>query len=77
MKKDDEFININKTMNIPDEMLLRQMELKEAALVEAKRDTTFEEFEKMYAEHIEGKIDPNLRVGNRPETVPWEEGSRA
>lgn len=63
-------------MNIPDEMLLRQIELKEAAMTESKRDRTFDEFFEMYGDHIQGKIDPSLRVGARPETVPFEEGSR-
>ena len=56
--KEDEKFTINKTMNIPDEMLLRQNELKKNADLEQKRDRTFDEFFESYADHINGKIDP-------------------
>lgn len=56
--KEETVININKTINIPDEMLQRQQELKSVAQEESKRDTTYEEFEAMYGDHLAGLIDP-------------------
>jgi hypothetical protein len=55
---EDENYKINKTINIPDELKLRQDELKKAAEEEFKKDTTFEEFFETYGDHIVGKIDP-------------------
>ena len=34
---------------------------------EEKRDMTWEEFLQQYESHIEGKVDPTTRTGNRPE----------
>ena len=75
-KKDGEatVINVNKTINIPDEMLQRQQELKMTANEEAKRDRTYEEFEAMYGDHLAGLIDPQSRVGGRPDTANFEDG---
>lgn len=36
---------------------------------EAKRDMTWEEFLQQYQDHIEGKVDPDTRTANRPETA--------
>ena len=72
--KDDTVINVNKTVNIPDEMLQRQVELKATAIEEAKRDRTYEEFEAMYGDHLAGLVDPQTRVGGRPETANFEDG---
>jgi len=36
---------------------------------EAKRDMTFNEFLDKYLDHIEGKIDADARLGNRPMTA--------
>lgn len=36
---------------------------------EAARDRTYTEFVEMFKDHIEGKVDPRDRVGNRPETA--------
>lgn len=41
---------------------------------EAKRDRTYEEFEAMYGDHLAGLIDPQTRVGGRPETANYEDG---
>ena len=38
LKSDDVAVNVNKTMQIVDEMLLRQEELKESAMADALRD---------------------------------------
>jgi hypothetical protein len=46
--------------------------MEAAAIADAKRDRTFEEFEEQYADHIAGKIDPALRVGNRPVTAGFD-----
>jgi|TARA_B110000285_G_scaffold209047_1_gene249707 hypothetical protein len=40
------------------------------------RDQTLDEFFEKYGDHIDGKVDPQTRVANRPETVPFEEGQR-
>lgn len=37
-------LNLNRTKDVPDEMLMRQLELKQVAVEEAARDRTFEEF---------------------------------
>ena len=57
-KGDATVINSNKTVNIPDEMLCRQVELKATAQEESKRDRTYEEFEQMYGDHLAGLVDP-------------------
>ena len=59
---------------VPDEMFIRSVELREAAYEDAKKDATFDNFKDLYHEHIHGKIDPSLRIGDRPETVPWNDG---
>ena len=46
--------------------------MEAAAIADAKRDRTFEEFEEQYLDHISGKIDPALRVGNRPVTAGYD-----
>ena len=76
-KEEEIVLNLNKTLTIPDDELKRQQEMEAAAIVEAKRDRTFEEFEEMYGDHILGKIDPELRVGGRPVTAGFgEEGQQ-
>ena len=67
-------ININKTINIPDDVQLRKLAMEAEAEKEAKRDRTFDEFFEMYGEHLAGKVDPQTRVGGRPETAPWDNG---
>lgn len=57
-EKEATVININKTINIPDEMMVRQQELKTVAQEESKRDRTYEEFEAMYGDHLAGLVDP-------------------
>jgi hypothetical protein len=36
------------------------------------RDKTFEEFMSEFKDHLEGKVDPTERIGERPETVAWD-----
>lgn len=72
--KEETVLNVNKTINVPDEMQQRQKELKETALEESKRERTFEEFEAMYGDHLNGLVDPQTRVGGRPETANFEDG---
>ena len=75
---EDPYLHINKTLTVPDDVLQRRLELGEAAEKEAKRDRTYEEFAELYGDHLEGKVDPDLRVGNRPATALMDEmGSRA
>jgi hypothetical protein len=52
-------------------MYIRSVELREKAVEESKKDQSFDQFKELYNEHMGGKIDPSLRVGGRPETVPW------
>lgn len=73
-EKEEYTLNINKTKNVADDVLQREREMEAAALAEAKRDKTFEEFEAMYSDHIAGKIDPAQRVAGRPVTAGFEEG---
>mmetsp|Transcript_1986 Transcript_1986/g.3492 ORF Transcript_1986/g.3492 Transcript_1986/m.3492 type:complete len:288 (+) Transcript_1986:10-873(+) len=70
-------LNINKTMNSPDDQLERHQQMKKQQEIEANRDKTFDEFEKTYLDHIKGKVDPSTRTGNRPESANMEDGSRA
>lgn len=72
--KESAVINCHKTLNIPDEMLSRQIELQNYAVEEAKRDRTYEEFEQMYGDHLNGLVDPATRVAGRPETADYEGG---
>jgi hypothetical protein len=37
-----------------------------------RKDKTYEEFMKNYKLHIEGKVDPNIRCADRPETAPFD-----
>lgn len=60
---------MNRTKDIPDEMLMRQIELKQIAVEEAKRDKTFEEFSDTFKDHLEGNVDPSTRTGGRPATA--------
>jgi hypothetical protein len=70
-------IHINRVMNIPDEAQIKQQKRAAEDEAEAKRDKTFNEFQEMYLDHIEGKIDPQTRVGDRPESAnPDEAKSR-
>ena len=62
-------LNYGRTYDIIDEELVRNREMQKEAEEEAKRDQTWEEFLKMYQDHIEGKIDPDTRTANRPETA--------
>ena len=68
VKDSDEVLGLhmNKTMSVPDERLIKHLELKAEAEADAARDRTFEEFKDMYLDHIEGNVDPNLRLMNRP-----------
>ena len=68
-----EHLQINKTLDIPDDVLQRNIILEKNAVAEAKRDRTFEEFSQMYEDHILGKIDPQERVGDRPVTAAIED----
>lgn len=54
--------------DVADEVAIRDCELKKTQEAEAARDKTFEEFMAMFQDHIEGKVDANTRVGNRPAT---------
>ena len=62
-------LNINRTMDIPDEALQRQIELEAIAKEETQRDKTFEEFLNSFGGHLAGEIDPKERIGDRPVTA--------
>lgn len=55
--------------DIYDEIELRQAQMVIVEEKELNRDRTFEEFLDMFQDHIEGKMDANERVGNRPTTA--------
>ena len=55
--------------DIPDEFAIRSVEVEKIEKKESARDRTYEEFLSMFADHIEGKVDPNERVGNRPDSA--------
>jgi hypothetical protein len=61
-----------RTMHILDEIEEKLKSDKAFEEVEAKRDMTYAEFMTQYLDHIEGKVDPDLRQ-DRPTTA--EEGS--
>lgn len=69
-------MNNNRTMNVPDEVLARNLEMEATAAEEAKRDRTYEEFLDEYEKHIKGEVDPNTRTANRPVTAAEDEGSK-
>lgn len=62
-------LHFGRFYDIPDEHELRSAHISKAEEKEAKRDRTFEEFLDMFKDHIEGKIDPETRIGNRPDTA--------
>ena len=72
--ENDGNLKINRTMTIPDDELKKQQEAQDLEKAEATRDRTFEEFEKMYGDHLAGKVDPALRVAGRPVTAGYEDG---
>lgn len=63
--------------DIPDEIELREAQMALVEEKEMKRDRTFEEFLDMFKDHIEGKVDANERVGNRPSTAEAQEAAAA
>ena len=66
-------INYGRLYDVPDEIMLRQRQMAKNEEIEATRDKTFDEFMEMFGEHIEGKVDPNTRVGGRPDTATARE----
>jgi hypothetical protein len=60
---------MNKTISVPDERLMKHLAAKEEAEAEAARDRTFEEFKDMYLDHIEGNVNPENRIMNRPDSA--------
>lgn len=55
--------------NVVDEIEERLKLQKIEDEKEAKRDMTYEEFLGKYIDHIEGKVDADARLGNRPLTA--------
>jgi len=64
-------LNLNRTLNVVDEQLKLETELKAKQLAAAKADKTYEQFMDRYLCHFLGQIDPTVRIGDRPETVPY------
>jgi len=56
-----------RTLNVPDEELETRQKEEEFQIKEERRDQTWEEFLSMYQDHIEKRVDPNLRTGSRKE----------
>lgn len=65
-------IHNHRMLNVPDEMAAIEKECKQQAYENVRKDKTFDQFMTTYKLHIEGKIDPHNRVGDRPETAPWD-----
>jgi len=65
-------MKVNRTINVEDEQMASEMRLKGEALARALSDKTYDEFMKQYLRHLEGKIDPLTRIGERPETAPFD-----
>ena len=62
-------LNYGRTYDIVDEELIRNIQMEKEQAEEAKKDMTWDGFLEQYMDHIEKKIDPETRVGNRPETA--------
>jgi len=62
-------LNYGRTYDIVDEELIRNIQMEKDQVEESKKDLTWEGFLEQYLDHIEKKIDPETRVGNRPETA--------
>lgn len=62
-------INYGRLYDVPDEILIRAKQMAKNEEIEASRDKTFDEFMEMFEDHIEGLVDPNQRVGGRPDTA--------
>lgn len=59
-------------IDVPDEDLIQHMLRRESAMEKFGRDQNYEEFKTQYAKHIEGKMDPSVRIGERPSTTPYD-----
>ena len=71
-KPDSEPLNINRTKNVPDEKYAEEMRLRKEAIENIYKDKTYDEFVEEFAKHLAGEVDPSERIGDRPETVPWD-----
>lgn len=61
--------------NVIDEVEERMRAQKIEEEKEAKRDMTYDEFISQYLDHIEGRVDADARLGNRPQTAEEEGGA--
>lgn len=65
-------LKINKLVNVPDQKFLKHLERKKDKIEEEAKAPdllTFEDFEKMYLDHLEGRVDPAARLAGRPDTA--------
>ena len=59
--------SVKSTINVPDLELEQKKKDEEFQIKEESRDQTWEEFLKMFTDHIEKKVDPNTRTSGRRE----------
>lgn len=64
-KEANKKFSAKRAFNVPDYENEKKEAEQEIAAIEETRDQTWEDFLSMYTEHIEKKIDPNLRTGGR------------
>lgn len=69
-------LNLNRTLNVVDEQLETEKALKTKQQAAAYADKTFDQFMDRYGCHFDGQIDPAIRIGDRPETVPFNPNSK-
>ena len=74
MKKNKEKlpINVNRMVDVIDEQAALEKECRLKAFDNVRKDQTYDQFMKQYKSHIEGKVDPNIRCADRPETAAFD-----
>ena len=77
IEKDDKPLHANRTLDVADEILARNLEMEKNFAHENTRDRTFQEFVAQYEDHINGEVDPALRTAGRPTTAFDEDGRPA
>ena len=74
LEKDGEPLHANRTLDVADEILARNLEMEKNFAHENTRDRTCQEFIAQYEDHINGEVDPALRTAGRPTTAVDEDG---
>lgn len=63
---------MNRILDVIDEQASLEKECRSIAYENVRKDKTYDEFMKTYKSHIEGKVDPNIRCADRPETAAFD-----